>query len=220
LVTAGHRPRDAGPAWATGTAAPRPADPRQASRPTANSASRTGARSAGRAPPDEPGLNPACRNPACPVARRLAMTPGTVHPGQQEYGHASPAPRSWKRPRCPRELAARRPRRYRILSYDPEAAERVRQLLSGRDDVVGRRMVGGLSFLVNGNMCCGITGTALMVRVGAEGRKQALRQPHVRPMQFAGRAMSGFICVEPDGFAADDALARWVQRGLDFVAGL
>jgi TfoX/Sxy family transcriptional regulator of competence genes len=106
------------------------------------------------------------------------------------------------------------------LSYDPVAAERVRQLLAGRDDVVEKRMVGGLSFLVNGNMCCGITGTALMVRVGAEGREAALREPHVRPMQFAGRELSGFICVESAGFAADDALASWVQRGLDFVAGL
>jgi hypothetical protein len=100
------------------------------------------------------------------------------------------------------------------LSYDPAAAERVRQLPSGRDGVVEKRMVGGLSFLVNGNMCCGgITGTALMVRVGAEGREPALCEPHVRPMQFAGRELSGFICVEPTGFAADDALAMWVQRG-------
>jgi TfoX/Sxy family transcriptional regulator of competence genes len=106
------------------------------------------------------------------------------------------------------------------LSYDTETAERVRQLLSGRDDVVETRMVGGLSFLVNGNMCCGITGTALMVRVGAEGREQALREPHVRPMQFAGRTLSGFICIEPAGYASDDALARWVQRGLGFVSGL
>ena len=81
-------------------------------------------------------------------------------------------------------------------------------------------MVGGLSFLVNGNMCCGITDRALMVRVGAKGREQALREPHVRPMQLGGRILSGFICVEPAGFAADDALATWVQRGLDFVSGL
>lgn len=106
------------------------------------------------------------------------------------------------------------------MSYDLEAAERVRQLLAGRDDVVEKRMVGGLSFLVNGNMCCGVTGTALMVRVGAEGREQALSEPHTRPMQLAGRALSGFIRVEPAGFATDDALARWVQRGLAFVAGL
>jgi hypothetical protein len=106
------------------------------------------------------------------------------------------------------------------LSYDPAAAERVRQLLSGRNDVAEKKRVGGLSFLVDGNMCCGITGTALMVRVGAERREQALREPHVRPMLFAGRALSGFICIEPDGYAADDALVGWVQRGLDFVSGL
>jgi TfoX N-terminal domain len=103
------------------------------------------------------------------------------------------------------------------LSYDPAAAERVRQLLSGRSDVAEKKMVGGLSFLVNGNMCCG---TALMVRVGAEGREQSLREPHVRPMLFAGRALSGFICIEPEGYATDDALASWVRRGLAFVSGL
>ena len=59
-----------------------------------------------------------------------------------------------------------------------------------------------------------------MVRVGAEGREQALREPHVRPMQLGGRTLSGFVCVERAGFASDDALATWVQRGLDFVSGL
>jgi len=106
------------------------------------------------------------------------------------------------------------------LNYDREAAERVRRVLSSHDRVVEKRMVGGLSFLVNGNMCCGITDSALMVRVGAEGRERALREPHVRPMQLGGRALSGFIRVDPAGFAADDALASWVQRGLDFVSGL
>ena len=106
------------------------------------------------------------------------------------------------------------------MSYDRAAAERVRQLLSGRSDVVEKKMVGGLSFLVNGNMCCGVTGTALMIRVGADGREQALREPQVRPMLLGGRVLSGFICIEPAGYAADDALASWVRRGLDFVSGL
>jgi hypothetical protein len=90
------------------------------------------------------------------------------------------------------------------VSYDPEAAGRVRRLLSGRDDVAEKKMAG----------------TALMVRVGAGCREQALGEPHVRPMEFAGRALSGFVCVDPAGFAADDELARWVQRGLDFATGL
>ena len=106
------------------------------------------------------------------------------------------------------------------MSYDRAAAERVRQLLSGRSDVLEKKMVSGLSFLVNGNMCCGVTGMALMVRVGAENREQALREPYVQPMLFAGRALSGFICIDPEGYAADEALASWVQRGLNFVSGL
>jgi TfoX/Sxy family transcriptional regulator of competence genes len=105
------------------------------------------------------------------------------------------------------------------VSYDAETAERVRQLLSDRDDVTEKKMVGGLSFLVSGNMCCGVTGAALMVRVGTDGREQALTEPHVRPMQFGGRTLSGFVCVDPEGYA-DDELTRWVQRGLRFVSGL
>ncbi|MCW2909206.1 MAG: hypothetical protein JWL68_3995 [Actinomycetia bacterium] len=106
------------------------------------------------------------------------------------------------------------------MGYDRDTAERVRRLLSGRNDVLEKKMVGGLSFLVNGNMCCGVTGISLMVRVGADDREQALGEPHVRPMEFAGRALSGFVCVDPAGLATDDELAGWVRRGLDFVAGL
>jgi hypothetical protein len=107
------------------------------------------------------------------------------------------------------------------VSYDPEVAERVRQVLAGQAGVAEKKMVGGgLSFLVNGNMCCGIRGRSLLVRVGADGRAAALGEPHVRPMLLGGRPLSGFITVEPAGFAADDALAGWVQRGLDVAAGL
>ena len=107
------------------------------------------------------------------------------------------------------------------MSYDPEVAERVRQVLADQAGVAEKKMVGGgLSFLVNGNMCCGVQGRALMVRVGADGRAQALGEPHVRPMLLGGRPLSGFIIVEPAGFAAADALAGWVQRGLDVAARL
>jgi hypothetical protein len=107
------------------------------------------------------------------------------------------------------------------VSYDPDVADRVRRVLAGQAGLAEKKMVGGgLSFLVNGNMCCGVRGQALMVRVGRDGRQQALAEPHVQPMLLAGRPLSGFISVEPAGFAADDALAGWVRRGLDFAAGL
>ncbi len=59
-----------------------------------------------------------------------------------------------------------------------------------------------------------------MVRVGARGRDQALAEPHVRPMEFAGRRLRGFICVDPEGFRTEASLAAWIRRGLDVVARL
>jgi TfoX/Sxy family transcriptional regulator of competence genes len=106
------------------------------------------------------------------------------------------------------------------MGYDEKTAERVRRALSGRPGVVEKRMVGGRSFIVNGNMCCGVTSTGLMVRLGNEGAKRALTEPHVRPMEFGGRRLLGFVEVEPDGYRRDKALAKWVQRGLEFAASL
>ena len=74
--------------------------------------------------------------------------------------------------------------------------------------------------MVNGSMCCGVTSTALMVRVGPEAYQRALAQPHVRPMKFAGRPLAGYVCIDPGGCRTDKALAKWVQRGIDFVSTL
>jgi hypothetical protein len=106
------------------------------------------------------------------------------------------------------------------MAYDLKTAERVRRILSSRSDVVEKRMVGGLSFVVGGSMCCGVTGSALMVRVGAEARDRVLAQKHVRPMEFGGRPLAGFVLIDPEGFRTDAALAAWVQRGIDFVSKL
>jgi len=106
------------------------------------------------------------------------------------------------------------------MAYDAKTAERVRRLLSGRNGVEEKRMVGGLSFSVDGNMCCGVAGAALMVRVGAAARERTLTEPHVRPMVFGKRPLAGFVLVDPAGFRTDASLRKWIQRGLDFANSL
>jgi TfoX/Sxy family transcriptional regulator of competence genes len=104
------------------------------------------------------------------------------------------------------------------MSYDEATAERVRRALAARQDVTERRMVGGRSFLVGGAMCCGVNGEGLPVRVGAAGREEALALPHVRPMTLGGRALAGFVLVEPAGYASEEALAAWLARGIAAAA--
>jgi TfoX/Sxy family transcriptional regulator of competence genes len=106
------------------------------------------------------------------------------------------------------------------MGYDEKTAHRLRRMLAGRADVVEKRMVGGLSFIVDGSMCCGVTRNALLIRVGREGRERALRQPHVRSMELGGRPLSGFVRVEPAGYKTDAALRSWVQQGIKHISGI
>jgi TfoX-like protein len=105
------------------------------------------------------------------------------------------------------------------MGYDEQTAERVRRSLRGRT-VVEKRMVGGLSFILDGSMCCGVTGNRLMVRVGPEALERTLGMPHVQPMKLGGRRLTGFVLIDPAGYRTDAALNAWVQRGIDFVATL
>lgn len=79
-------------------------------------------------------------------------------------------------------------------------------------------MIGGVCFLVYGQMACGMNAQGLLVRVGPEAREKFLAKPHVKPMRFAGKALSGYVLVEPAGIRTDAALKRWLQIGLAFVA--
>jgi TfoX/Sxy family transcriptional regulator of competence genes len=106
------------------------------------------------------------------------------------------------------------------MSYDEKLAERIRRALGPRDDVEERKMFGGLAFLQGGRMFCGIAKDELMVRVGPDGYEAALEKPHVRPMDFTGRPMKGYVFVEPAGSRTDAALRTWVNLGAKFVAAL
>src|SRR4051812_8393578 len=98
--------------------------------------------------------------------------------------------------------------------------ERVRTLLAERDDVEEKRMVGGRSFVVRGQLCCGVNSQGLVVRLGPDGVARARQEPHVRPLMMGGKEVDAFAVIEPDGYAEDEALARWVSRALTVVEAL
>jgi hypothetical protein len=81
-------------------------------------------------------------------------------------------------------------------------------------------MFGGVAFLLDGKMFCGVIRDQLVVRVGPERNDEALRQPHARPMDFTGRPMKGYVYVTPAGHRAGAALRNWVQWGADFASTL
>ena len=106
------------------------------------------------------------------------------------------------------------------MAYDEALAARIRQALAPRPDIDERKMFGGLAFMLRGNMCCGVAGETLMLRLGNDGAAAALREPHTRPMDFTGKPLKSMVYVEPAGIAAPEDLNRWVNRAADFTATL
>lgn len=106
------------------------------------------------------------------------------------------------------------------MPYDDGLAHRVRESLADEPGLEERELFGGLGFLVEGNMVCGIVGDSLVARVGPDDYEAALEEPHARPFDFTGREMRGWVYVEPAGLAEDEALADWLDRCLAFVGTL
>ena len=106
------------------------------------------------------------------------------------------------------------------MAFDAGLAQRVREVVASHPGITERAMFGGLAFLVDGKMFVGISGDKLMARVGAERHADALTLPHVRPMDFTGRPMKGYVYVEPAGLESDRNLAAWTLWCVAHVAAL
>lgn len=106
------------------------------------------------------------------------------------------------------------------MAFDETLAKRVRALLIGRTGYGERRMFGGIAFMLDGRMCCGVLNDELVARVSAGDYAAALTRPQVRPMDFTGRPMKGYLYIAATAIADDGSLALWVERCVSFVTTL
>ena len=106
------------------------------------------------------------------------------------------------------------------MAFSEALATRIRNALHRQERLTERKMFGGLAFLLNGNMCCGVVGDRLMLRLGESGAAQALAEPHTSPMDFTGKPMKSMVYVEPAGTSSEEALRTWVRRSVAFASSL
>lgn len=76
------------------------------------------------------------------------------------------------------------------MAYDERLADRVRVILAGDPGLSERKMFGGLAFMLDGKMCCGIVGERLCSASEPTSPRKALERTHVYPMDFTGTPMT------------------------------
>ena len=106
------------------------------------------------------------------------------------------------------------------MAFDIILADRIRHHLARRKNFAERKMFGGVCFLLNGNMCCGVLGADLIIRVNPEEAPIILRRKHTRIFDFSGRPSRNMVYVEPKALQKDTDLKRWLQITLKVVNSL
>jgi hypothetical protein len=82
-------------------------------------------------------------------------------------------------------------------------------------------MFGGLTFMVSGNMCCGVNREDLIIRLDARTTTEELNSPHARLWDFMpSRPMPGIFAIRPEGSADQSAVDRWVALALKHTTSL
>lgn len=109
------------------------------------------------------------------------------------------------------------------MAYDEFLADRIRRVFAEKQtSYTEKKMMGGLCFMVDEKMCCGIhfdkkkEMDLLMARIGPEASEAAMDRVGCHPMDFTGRPMKGYVFVSPEGFDSDEDLVYWLQLCIDF----
>lgn len=110
------------------------------------------------------------------------------------------------------------------MAYDEDLARRFRDRLAGLAGLSEKRMMGGVCFLLDGNMIGAASRSKdgagqFMFRVGKDNEAEALTRPGAAVVAMGGRRMGGFVFV--DEAACDDgAMQDWVSLALSYVTSL
>jgi len=111
------------------------------------------------------------------------------------------------------------------VAYDEDLANRIRELI-GRDSdpahrLTEKKMFGGLAFLINGHMSVSASGQGgLLLRCDPGQTDELIARKHARRFEMRGRAMDGWLRVDPEGVKTKRDLERWVRLGVEYARSL
>jgi len=80
-------------------------------------------------------------------------------------------------------------------------------------------MFGGTGFMLNRNLVAAVSKRGLLLRVGKDRYRDALARPGARPMEIRGRAMEGYVYIDPP-VPTNDAFKAWLDETVAFVKTL
>lgn len=104
------------------------------------------------------------------------------------------------------------------MAYNEHLADRVRRVFEEKkvQNIEEKKMMGGLTFMVNDKMCIGIVKEDLMVRLNPDFHDEAVLKTGARTMDFTSKPMRGYLFIAPEGVDKNLDLESWIELALTF----
>jgi TfoX/Sxy family transcriptional regulator of competence genes len=99
------------------------------------------------------------------------------------------------------------------MAYNEKLAGRVREVLKESTGITEKKMFGGLCFLLDGKMICGVRNEDLIAKIGKDSHENIATLKHVRPFDLTGRPMKGIVYVAQAGLKTKKELTKWIEMG-------
>ncbi|MGI9394829.1 MAG: TfoX/Sxy family protein [Boseongicola sp.] len=106
------------------------------------------------------------------------------------------------------------------MAYDEGLAELLRNEVADMGAITEKKMFGGLCFMLDGHMLCGVHTDGGMMRVGKDRQDKALAIDGASPMAFTGRPMGGMVDVTDEVLADDERRGQLLALALENVRSL
>jgi TfoX/Sxy family transcriptional regulator of competence genes len=106
------------------------------------------------------------------------------------------------------------------MPYDEATDDRLKNIVLKWKNVESKKMFGGVCYLLNGNMLCGVYKEFLILRLGEKGAAEALKAEFAAPFDITGKPMKGWVMINKGGFKTDDILLEWLNEAKEFVERL
>lgn len=111
------------------------------------------------------------------------------------------------------------------MAVDELLNKRFRSAAGARNKLVEKRMMGGICFMLNGNMLGGADRNPdtqegrFLFRVGKDNEQKALESQGASVVEQGGRRMGGMVFVESDSLS-DAQMKSLMKLALSFVGNL
>ena len=102
------------------------------------------------------------------------------------------------------------------MAYSEKLASRIREALTHQPNVEEKKLMTGLTFMVNGKMCVCAVENKLMCRIDPAIQDEALEKKGCSAMVMKGKPLKGYVFIEEEGISNKKDFDYWINLSLDF----